>query len=203
MSQARALSLTAFLTLLLIVILRYNQRSNPTPARFTHNTPLEIVWTLIPALILVAMAVGTLAWANLHNRLVWIALSVTLAFGASNSPTFGSTVTVRATGRRNSGGARSRAAWSRCLACTWLLWPLPDLMNFRRSWRWPDRAASSSAVGTKRTAAAFVVTCSTEVAPAMTELTLRGVTYNAPDRPSPFNSATVPGTPPNDPSRGR
>ena len=39
--------------------------------------------------------------------------------------------------------------------------------------------------------------------PAMTELTLRGVTYNAPDRPSPFNSATVPGTPPNDPSRGR
>jgi phospho-N-acetylmuramoyl-pentapeptide-transferase len=38
--------------------------------------------TMGGALILVAMAVGTLAWANLHNRLVWIALLVTLAFGA-------------------------------------------------------------------------------------------------------------------------
>ena len=41
--------------LLLIVIFRYNSRSNPVPARFTHNTPLEIVWTLVPVLILVAI----------------------------------------------------------------------------------------------------------------------------------------------------
>ncbi|MFO1176404.1 MAG: cytochrome c oxidase subunit II [Paracoccaceae bacterium] len=41
--------------LLLVVIVRFNRRSNPTPARFTHNTPLEIVWTLIPILILVAL----------------------------------------------------------------------------------------------------------------------------------------------------
>ncbi len=41
--------------LLLIVILRFNQRANPKPARFTHNTPLEIVWTLIPVLILVVL----------------------------------------------------------------------------------------------------------------------------------------------------
>jgi cytochrome c oxidase subunit 2 len=41
--------------LLAIVILRYNSRSNPTPARFTHNTPLEIVWTLVPVLILVVL----------------------------------------------------------------------------------------------------------------------------------------------------
>ena len=46
----------AFVVLLLaIVILRYNSRANPTPARFTHNTPLEIVWTLIPVLILVVL----------------------------------------------------------------------------------------------------------------------------------------------------
>ncbi len=35
------------------VILRYNRRANPEPSRFTHNTPLEITWTLIPVLILV------------------------------------------------------------------------------------------------------------------------------------------------------
>ncbi|MCX8509004.1 MAG: cytochrome c oxidase subunit II, partial [Rhodobacteraceae bacterium] len=43
------------MTLLLIVILRYNKRANPTPARFTHNTPLEIVWTLIPIVILAVL----------------------------------------------------------------------------------------------------------------------------------------------------
>ena len=39
--------------LLAIVALRFNSRANPTPARFTHNSPLEIAWTLIPILILV------------------------------------------------------------------------------------------------------------------------------------------------------
>lgn len=43
------------LTLLLIVILRFNSRANPTPAKFSHNTPLEITWTLIPVLILVVL----------------------------------------------------------------------------------------------------------------------------------------------------
>ena len=39
--------------LITVVILRYNRRTNPTPATFTHNTPVEIVWTLGPILILV------------------------------------------------------------------------------------------------------------------------------------------------------
>ena len=39
--------------LLLICIVRYNEKANPTPARFTHNTPLEIAWTVIPIVILV------------------------------------------------------------------------------------------------------------------------------------------------------
>lgn len=39
--------------LLAIVILRYNRRSNPTPARFTHNTPVEVTWTIVPIIILV------------------------------------------------------------------------------------------------------------------------------------------------------
>lgn len=39
--------------LLIYAILRYNRRANPTPARFTHNSPVEVAWTLIPIVILV------------------------------------------------------------------------------------------------------------------------------------------------------
>jgi cytochrome c oxidase subunit 2 len=39
--------------LLLIVIFRFNSRSNPNPARFTHNTKIEVAWTLIPVVILI------------------------------------------------------------------------------------------------------------------------------------------------------
>lgn len=39
--------------LLLICILRFNRRANPNPASFTHNTPVEVAWTVIPIVILV------------------------------------------------------------------------------------------------------------------------------------------------------
>lgn len=39
--------------LLAWVILRHNRRANPVPARFTHNSPLEVAWTVVPILILV------------------------------------------------------------------------------------------------------------------------------------------------------
>lgn len=38
--------------LLAIVIVRFNSKSNPTPARFTHNAVLEVVWTGVPIMIL-------------------------------------------------------------------------------------------------------------------------------------------------------
>ena len=38
--------------LLAIVIVRYNRRANPEPASFTHNTPIEVLWTVGPILIL-------------------------------------------------------------------------------------------------------------------------------------------------------
>ncbi len=41
--------------LLLVVILRYNSSRNPVPARFTHNTTIEIAWTVIPIIILVGI----------------------------------------------------------------------------------------------------------------------------------------------------
>lgn len=45
------------LALLVIVMVKFNAKANPTPATFTHHTGLEIAWTLIPVLILVAIAI--------------------------------------------------------------------------------------------------------------------------------------------------
>jgi len=48
---------TFVLILLLIIIVRFNARANPVPSRTTHNTPLEILWTIVPVIILVLIAV--------------------------------------------------------------------------------------------------------------------------------------------------
>ncbi len=54
-------AVTAFVcVLLLICIVRFNRRANPVPARFTHNTPIEVIWTLVPVLILVAIGAFSL-----------------------------------------------------------------------------------------------------------------------------------------------
>jgi cytochrome c oxidase subunit 2 len=42
------------------VIVRYRRAANPTPSRTTHNTLLEVVWTLVPVLILVVIAVPSI-----------------------------------------------------------------------------------------------------------------------------------------------
>src|SRR6185312_7964122 len=43
--------------LLLWIIVRYNQRRNPTPSKTAHNTLLEVAWTIIPVIILVIIAI--------------------------------------------------------------------------------------------------------------------------------------------------
>jgi cytochrome c oxidase subunit 2 len=45
------------LALLVYVVMRFNARANPTPSRTTHNTLLEVAWTLAPVLILLFIAV--------------------------------------------------------------------------------------------------------------------------------------------------
>jgi cytochrome c oxidase subunit 2 len=45
------------LALLVIIMVRFNARANPTPSRTTHNTLLEVAWTVVPVLILVVIAV--------------------------------------------------------------------------------------------------------------------------------------------------
>jgi len=44
------------LGLLAWIVIRYNKKRNPVPARFSHNTPIEIVWTVVPVLILTVIA---------------------------------------------------------------------------------------------------------------------------------------------------
>jgi cytochrome c oxidase subunit 2 len=46
--------ITLFVTGLMIwIAIRFNHKSNPTPRTFTHNSPLEVAWTIIPIVILV------------------------------------------------------------------------------------------------------------------------------------------------------
>jgi cytochrome c oxidase subunit 2 len=45
------------LVLMLWVMFRFNEKRNPTPSRTTHNTMLEVAWTIVPILILVGIAI--------------------------------------------------------------------------------------------------------------------------------------------------
>jgi cytochrome c oxidase subunit 2 len=70
------------LTLLVVVMVKFNARANPTPSRTTHNTLIEVAWTLIPVLILVGIAVPSF-------RLLFLQLDVPKA-----------DVTVKVTGKQ-------------------------------------------------------------------------------------------------------
>lgn len=70
------------LVLLAIVIVRFNARANPNPSRTTHNTTLEVLWTIVPVLILAAIAVPSF-------RLLYVELDVPKP-----------DVTVKATGKQ-------------------------------------------------------------------------------------------------------
>ena len=48
------------LGLLLWAMVRYRRSANPTPSRNSHNTTIEVVWTLVPVLILVAIAIPSI-----------------------------------------------------------------------------------------------------------------------------------------------
>jgi cytochrome c oxidase subunit II len=77
------IAITIFvLALLVIVVVRFNARANPTPSRTTHNTLLEVMWTLVPVIILVAIAVPSF-------KLLFLELTIPPA-----------DVTVKATGKQ-------------------------------------------------------------------------------------------------------
>src|SRR5579871_2650105 len=70
------------LALLVIVMVKFNARANPAPSRTTHNTLIEVAWTLIPVLILVGVAVPSF-------RLLFLELDVPKA-----------DLTIKATGKQ-------------------------------------------------------------------------------------------------------
>ncbi len=45
------------LVLLIYVVLRYNSHVNPTPKQFSHNVMIEVLWTIIPVVILIVIVV--------------------------------------------------------------------------------------------------------------------------------------------------
>lgn len=54
-------AISLFVTFLMIYAgIRYNRKRNPNPASFTHNTPVEIAWTIVPIFILVAIGAWSL-----------------------------------------------------------------------------------------------------------------------------------------------
>jgi cytochrome c oxidase subunit II len=70
------------LALLVIVVVKFNAKANPVPSRTTHNTLIEVAWTLIPVLILVSIAVPSF-------RLLFLELDIPKA-----------DLTIKATGKQ-------------------------------------------------------------------------------------------------------
>lgn len=54
-------AITVFvMVLMLYIMIRFREKANPVPSKTTHNTTIEIIWTLVPVLILLVMAVPSI-----------------------------------------------------------------------------------------------------------------------------------------------
>ena len=56
------------LALMIYIIIKFNAKSNPVPSTTTHNTLLEVVWTVVPILILVFISVPSLKLLYFTDR---------------------------------------------------------------------------------------------------------------------------------------
>lgn len=56
------------LALLIYVMVRFNAKANPTPSRTSHNTLIEVLWTVVPILILVAIAFPSFKLLYFNDR---------------------------------------------------------------------------------------------------------------------------------------
>ncbi len=57
------------LGLLLYVMWRYSEKRNPTPSKTTHNTVIEVIWTVVPVIILVVIAVPSFKLLYFADRI--------------------------------------------------------------------------------------------------------------------------------------
>ena len=58
------------LALMIYVFIKFNAKANPTPSRTTHNTTIEVLWTVIPIVILVVIAVPSFKLMYYADRAV-------------------------------------------------------------------------------------------------------------------------------------
>ena len=56
------------LALLLYVAIKFNEKANPTPSKTTHNSVLEVLWTVVPIIILVIVAVPSFKLLYFQDR---------------------------------------------------------------------------------------------------------------------------------------
>lgn len=54
--------------LIIYAMVRYNHKANPVPSKTTHNTMIEVLWTLIPVLLLVFIAIPSFKLLYLEGR---------------------------------------------------------------------------------------------------------------------------------------
>ena len=60
--------ITAFVFALMAwIVIRYNKKRNPVPSKTTHNTMLEVIWTVVPVIILLVIAVALVPAPLLHR----------------------------------------------------------------------------------------------------------------------------------------
>jgi cytochrome c oxidase subunit 2 len=60
-------AIVLFVTVLLaIVVVRFNEKANPVPSKTSHNTMIEVAWTVIPVMILVAIAIPSFRLLHLE-----------------------------------------------------------------------------------------------------------------------------------------
>jgi cytochrome c oxidase subunit 2 len=57
------------LALLVIVMVKFNAKANPVPSKTTHNTMIEVVWTVVPILILVIIAIPSFRLLYLQRNI--------------------------------------------------------------------------------------------------------------------------------------
>ncbi|MCC3303424.1 cytochrome c oxidase subunit II [Sneathiella sp. HT1-7] len=63
-------AITVFvLVLLLYVIVRFNKRANPNPSKTSHNTFIEIIWTVVPIMILIVIMIPSLKLLYYGDRI--------------------------------------------------------------------------------------------------------------------------------------
>lgn len=54
------------MVLLAIIIVRFNEKANPVPSKTSHNTLIEVIWTVVPVMILVAIAIPSFRLLHLE-----------------------------------------------------------------------------------------------------------------------------------------